>query len=683
MEQGNLGKQRKGQGLARLLRDLENAPTMGLWPTEALKWRKSMAMPVQLRDYQQEGVDSIRAALERNRAVLYPAPTGSGKSIIALALAKDRARVLFVTSRRTLIEQFLAQAEAFGISAIDATKWKAGKTWPEGVKMIVGSSVAIHRRMAHLHGKGSLPTLLVTDEAHHAAMPDRKKGQINLDAALVRRMTDRGVPVVGMTATPCRLEPDYGFDRVFSVLLEGPSYADLIEGKYLVGINVVVCSDNELIVAGRKRNGEFVESDIMEQNDDDKLYGNTLRTLAGHDFTRAIVFCVTQEHAYKTALLLQEQGLAVGLSVSSSEWHDRAAEHGIATGDAAVNGVREGTLSVLCGVGRFTEGFDLPEADAAIVLRPTNSFGLWRQIAGRLSRPHPNDPDRQPVLFDFAGNMNRHGQPDEDFGWSLLSQDNQFDERMRLAQIASEQDEAVREAQAQLTAVYRNELEAQKKAFERQLAEELAEQERHSDEWAESYQEDIRENQSTIAALRTELAKAKERLAQLDSIASAQTEDAWREQWAAKEELERTDEPSRPAVNCWYETVIDFASWVTTKKGHHAVTISFAGEGPFTNLAHYFNFNHPNDYSRKRAFNEWRKVKMILGQPFEEDAKPTGAEVRAIQGKRIQVFIKPNNDTRYPYNVARFKASELPEEPERTPAPPPSADDDYEVEVPF
>ena len=632
-----------------------------------------MAMPVQLRDYQQEGVDSIRAALERNRAVLYPAPTGSGKSIIALALAKDRARVLFVTSRRTLIEQFLAQAEAFGISAIDATKWKAGKTWPEGVKMIVGSSVAIHRRMAHLHGKGSLPTLLVTDEAHHAAMPDDKRVAINLDAALVRRMTDRGVPVVGMTATPCRLEPDYGFDQVFSVLLDGPSYAHLIEASHLVRINVVVCQASELIVAGRKRNGEFVESDIMEQNDDDKLYGNTLRTLKGHDFTRAIVFCVTQEHAYRTALLLQEQGLAVGLSVSSDEWHDRAAEHGIATGDAAVNGVREGTLSVLCGVGKFTEGFDLPEADAAIVLRPTNSFGLWRQIAGRLSRPHPDAPDRQPVLFDFAGNMERHRQPDDDYGWSLLSEDKRMDERMRLAKIAKEQDDAVEAAKFEMRAAAVKATEIRDGQWRKKHHEVMQSTVRQNDE--------LRKDLDAKDRL---LRETQAKLAELSQKASDETNEAWREQWAAKDELEREDEPPRPKTDCWYESVIDYASWVTTQAGHKAVTIRFDGEGPFSNLAHYFNFNNPKDYPRRKAFAEWRKVKMILGQPFEADAKPTGAEVRAIQGKRIRVFVEANNDTRYPYNVTDFKVSELPAEPDREPAPPPLTDDDFEDEdLPF
>ena len=585
-----------------------------------------MAMPsdarIELRDYQQEGVDSIRAALERHRAVLYPAPTGSGKSIIALALAKDRARVLFVTSRRTLIEQFLAQAAAFGIPALDATKWKAGKTWPEGVKMIVGSSVAIHRRMAHLHGKGSLPTLLVIDEVHHAAMPDSKKVAINLDAALVRRMTDRAVPVVGMTATPCRLEADYGFDQVFSVLLDGPSYAHLIEEGHLVRINVVVCQASELIVAGRKRNGEFAEADIMEQNDDDKLYGNTLRTLKGHHFTRAIVFCVTQPHAYRTALMLQEQGLAVGLSVSKSEWHERAAEHGIATGDDAVNGVREGTLSVLCGVGKFTEGFDLPEADAAIVLRPTNSFALWRQIAGRLSRPHPDDPNRQPVLFDFAGNMKRHGQPDKDHGWSLLSEDRCMAERMRLAKIAKEQDAAVEAAKLEMRLAAVKATEVRDGQWRKKHNEIMQSTVRQNDE--------LRKDLDAKERL---LREAQAKIAELSKQAPKDTNEAWREQWA--EPVAEEQAAPAPKANCWYETEIDFASWVTTRAGHRAVKIGFDGEGPFANgaLDHYFNFNNPKDYPRRKAFAEWRKVKMILGQPFEADAKPTGAEVRAIQGQ--------------------------------------------------
>ena len=51
--------------------------------------------------------------------------------------------------------------------------------------------------------------MLITDEAHHAAMPDDRIGAINLAAALLQRGTDMDVRVVGMAATPCRLEDDY------------------------------------------------------------------------------------------------------------------------------------------------------------------------------------------------------------------------------------------------------------------------------------------------------------------------------------------------------------------------------------------------------------------------------------------------------------------------------------------
>jgi len=58
-------------------------------------------------------------------------------------------------------------------------------------------------------------------------------------------------------------------------------------------------------------------------------------------------------------------------------------------------------------VGVLTTGFDFPEIDLIIMLRPTNSPVLWVQMLGRGTRPA--DGKENCMVLDFAGNTPRLG----------------------------------------------------------------------------------------------------------------------------------------------------------------------------------------------------------------------------------------------------------------------------------
>ena len=591
------------------------------------------ANQIRLRDYQQRLVDRIRKDLRTFRAIMLPAPVASGKSWVALALAKDRARVVFLTSRRTLIEQFLAQAEDTGIPSIAATNWKT-RHWPKGKRLVIGTAASLFNRLERLRTKGDLPTLFVSDEAHHCAMRDCKRGAINRGAMLVRHMTDLGVSVLGMTATPCRLEPDYGFDQVFDSLMEGPSYSSLIEAGWLARIHVVECDGDDLLVTGGTRNGEFVEKDIMELNDDHKLYGNTIKTLAEHDFTRAVVFCVTQEHALETARRLQKQGLGVGLDVSDTSRLDTAAAEDIVVGDAAVQGLRNGTISVLCGVAKFVEGWDCPEADAIIMLRATKSFGLWRQMCGRVSRPGEG---KNPVVYDFVGNQQRHGQPDDDHVWSLLSADRQSAERMRLAEIAKAQDKAVADATAAV----------RQKALFSQAA-----RDKH---W-------VAQNERSTQALRESEAALRERVRDLEAEVRAlnakasdgNTRGAW-DNVLSVSDVRSCPPAAAPQRDDHRDLFIMYAKWGHSKNGAKMVLVRFAVEGMDPVIA-TFLFGHDNDWVARKAVADWAMLKRAINQPFDGD-QPSTLEVAACTGEWVRAALKNTGDASFPIRVEDYRPS--------------------------
>jgi DNA repair protein RadD len=54
--------------------------------------------------------------------------------------------------------------------------------------------------------------------------------------------------------------------------------------------------------------------------------------------------------------------------------------------DKAVADLASGKIRVLTNKEVFTEGFDLPAIDAVLLLRPTKSFALYRQMIGRCLR---------------------------------------------------------------------------------------------------------------------------------------------------------------------------------------------------------------------------------------------------------------------------------------------------------
>lgn len=70
----------------------------------------------------------------------------------------------------------------------------------------------------------------------------------------------------------------------------------------------------------------------------------------------------------------------------------------------------ETPLKYLVNVNVLTTGFDAPNVDCVVLLRPTASPGLYYQMVGRGFRLHPDKHDC--LVLDFGGNIIRHGPVD-------------------------------------------------------------------------------------------------------------------------------------------------------------------------------------------------------------------------------------------------------------------------------
>lgn len=98
---------------------------------------------------------------------------------------------------------------------------------------------------------------------------------------------------------------------------------------------------------------------------------------AGHR-RKWLVFCTGTEHADVTAKVLNQLGR-------------RAAAVHSKLGDVEqekyISQFRHGQLSAIVNMNMLTTGFDVPDVDCIVMLRPTKSPNLWVQMLGRGTRP--------------------------------------------------------------------------------------------------------------------------------------------------------------------------------------------------------------------------------------------------------------------------------------------------------
>lgn len=360
-----------------------------------------------LRPYQVEDVAAIRAAFTLCRRVLFVLPTGGGKTVcfafITTHAAAKGNRVVILAHRQEIADQISLALTAMGVSH--------GRIQPgydsTGDLVQVGMVQTVARRLDVLIE----PTLIIIDEAHHAV------------ARSWRRIADawRTARVLGVSATPERLD-GVGLRDAFDVMVLGPDVRDLIDAGYLAPFRYLAPNAPDLSGV-RTTAGDYNAADLADVLDRDTVIGNVVSHYLKHLAPRtAITFCVTVAHAEHVALRFRDAGIpaaSIDGSMSSDERRDM------------VERLRTGDIRVLTSCEIISEGFDAPAVGGCILLRPTQSFALYRQQVGRCLRPKVDGSAA--IIVDHVGNVHRHALPDAPHAWSLDSQRRTLAERQKPA----------------------------------------------------------------------------------------------------------------------------------------------------------------------------------------------------------------------------------------------------------
>ena len=349
--------------------------------------------------YQTDKVAEFERLIEQGeRKIMLVAPTGSGKTVIASAIIHGVSRrVLVVAHRREIVNQTSGKLTAFGVHHGVIQAGDEDKLRPMSAVQ-VASIQTLHARAIRSASMPMPPAdLLIIDEAHHACAPTYR--------AVVEKYPD--AIVLGLTATPCRGD-GRGLGGIFKVLIECPQILELIENGYLVKTRVYAPVNPDLHGV-QTRQGDYVESQLAERMDRDKLVGDI----------------VTHWHKFGERRRTVAFACGVGHSIHIADEFVRAgvrAEHldgetSIGDRTAILDRLASGETQVVTNCMVLTEGFDCPDIGCCILARTTKKMGLFRQMIGRVLRPADGKPDA--IVLDHSGAVFRHGLPEDHVLWTL------------------------------------------------------------------------------------------------------------------------------------------------------------------------------------------------------------------------------------------------------------------------
>jgi len=358
-----------------------------------------MLSPIELRlePFQERLLEHIAIARAegRHRNLLVSA-TGTGKTVMAavdyarLRARMPRARLLVVAHREEILEQSRATFRHALRDASFGEMWVGGQR-PRDFDHVFASIQSLSANSLE-HLDPSHFDVVVVDEFHHAASSSYER--------LLHHV--QPVELLGLTATPERsdgLPVLQWFDHQIAAELR---LWDAIDQHRLVPFAYYGIADALDLrdIPWRRGRGYDVQvlSGVITSTDvwARRVLQECTRHLGALDRVRALGFCVSVDHARYMARVFTDAGVsaqAIWSETPDAERHD------------ALAALKSGSLNVLFAVDLFNEGVDVPQIDALLMLRPTDSPVLFLQQLGRGLRKAPGKA--LCTVLDFVGQHRR------------------------------------------------------------------------------------------------------------------------------------------------------------------------------------------------------------------------------------------------------------------------------------
>lgn len=342
---------------------------------------------MELRPYQQEAKDSIFQEWEKGiRNTLLVLPTGCGKTIVFAKVTEDCVRngdrVLILAHRGELLEQAadkIAKSTGLGCATEKAEESCLG-SW---FRITVGSVQSLMRETRLSRFPEDYFDTIIIDEAHHCISESYQRVLKHFPEA----------KVLGVTATPDRGDMR-NLGQVFESLAYEYTLPKAIKEGYLSPIKAVTIPLQVDLTGVGVQSGDFKAGDLGTALDP-YLEGIAAEMEKYCQDKKTVVFLPLVKTSQKFRDILNSHGF-------------RAAEVNGESADRAevLEDYAEGRYNVLCNSMLLTEGWDCPDVDCIVVLRPTKVRSLYCQMVGRGTRLAPGKDHL--LLLDFLWHTERH-----------------------------------------------------------------------------------------------------------------------------------------------------------------------------------------------------------------------------------------------------------------------------------
>lgn len=334
---------------------------------------------IALRAYQEDILERLREAIrEGHRTILLYAPTGAGKTEMAISLlhasARKNKRSAMILDRIVLCEQTSARLQKYSIDhgVMQSGHWR----WRPHERIQVCSAQTLEKR-------GAMPgtSLLVVDECHAVR-------QLTVEYVQNRNKNDKPdadnppLITVGLSASPFT----DGLGEIYSKVVSAVTTKQLVEWGNLAPLRVFICKEVDM-TGVKKVAGEWsadeTSSRAMQITGDvvSNWISKTHEVFGGP--RKTIVFCTNVAHGADLARQFAEAGYNfVPISYMDSDEFKQEAVKDFSRPDTSIHGL------IACDI--LTKGFDVPDVMVGVSARPfSKSFNSHVQQLGRPMRPYP------------------------------------------------------------------------------------------------------------------------------------------------------------------------------------------------------------------------------------------------------------------------------------------------------
>jgi DNA repair protein RadD len=332
------------------------------------------------------------------------APTAFGKSIIIASIAKEVGeKLLIIQPSKELLEQNYNKFIGLGGEASIYSASMNEKEIGSVTYATIGSVIGIAHKFRDLG-----ISKVIIDECDR--FPREPGGMLRrfLTAAKITH-------ILGLTATPLKLQTNMGDDGPFSKLVMLTSKSK--KGIFFKKI-IHVAQIEEMVKLGYWspliyesydfNTGELVYNSNRAEYSDDSIKRAYKTQKIGDKIIRKVAELVDRKSILVAVPTIDEAMDLAGRIPNSAPLYSGMPSK---ERNKIVEDFKNGKLRVILQVNILTVGFDYPQLDCIITGRPTASLSWWYQFVGRVTRIHPDK--KNGLVIDFVGSVPKFGKVED------------------------------------------------------------------------------------------------------------------------------------------------------------------------------------------------------------------------------------------------------------------------------